>query len=47
MNKIFHPNIDELFVSPPDAHMHLTDCSLQEWLRVSRRDKPDMVSYVR
>lgn len=45
MNKIFHPNIDELCVLPlmPSSVLE----TMQEWLRVFGRHQPDLVTHVR
>ena len=48
MNKIFHPNIDELYVTTPlewyDRVFHIG--FPQEWLGLSGRDQPDLVPNV-
>jgi hypothetical protein len=49
MNKIFHPNIDEMYVILCLHFALPTDCEHphQERLCVPRRDQPDMVTHVR
>lgn len=48
MNKIFHPNIDELYVIIANQGSQGTDRhTVKEWLGVFGRHQPDLVTYVR